>query len=216
MSDISDIQNIIENVNCDFAVKTKVRDKTLYRSRELVSHCARAIQATHRGKVEEAETLLTAAQSIAAEMVKEAQQFSDVYYAGYTQDGLKEYAEARLTQALVLGQPIPTPQDLKVENAAYINGLAEAVGELRRHALDALRNGDIAQAERVLDLMDEIYMGLLTVDFPSAITGGLRRKRDMVRGVTERTRGDVTTAARQEAMKAALAQFEARVEGNEK
>jgi translin len=98
-----------------------------------------------------------------------------------------------------------------VEYAAYLNGLAEAAGELRRFALDALRRGDVRQAEIMLGHMDDIYSMLVTVDFPSAITGGLKRSTDMVRGVLERTRGDVTTAVRQEAMKAALHEFEQRI-----
>ena len=161
-----------------------------------------------------ATELLTTARAIAADMVAEAKQFPDIYYAGYTQDALKELAEAHLTRALIFGEPIPTPADLAVENAAYINGLAETVGELRRYALDALRRGKVEISEQMLDLMDEIYTGLVTVDFPSAITGGLRRQTDIVRGILERTRGDVTTAIRQEAMKQALATFETRVSGD--
>jgi len=118
-----------------------------------------------------------------------------------------------LVRAFILDDPVPTPQDLAVENAAYINGLAEAASELRRHALDALRRGDIDTSERMLALMDEVYSNLMTVDFPSAVTGGLRRNTDLVRSVLERTRGDVTTAVRQEAMRSALAAFEARVQG---
>ena len=147
-----------------------------------------------------------------AEMLAEARQFPDIYYAGYTQDAMKELAEAYLTRALILSEAPPTPAELDVENAAYVNGLAEAVGELRRYALDALRRGDVKESERMLDLMDEIYTGLITVDFPSAITSGLRRSTDVARSIIERTQGDVTTAVRQEAMKQALTNFEQRVQ----
>jgi len=205
------IQSIIETINHDFAAKSAVRDKTLARSRELIRHCANAIRATHRGEVEEAAQLLDTADAVAAEMVAEARQFPDIYHAGYTQDALKELSEAHLVYAFVLEKAIPSPRELGVENAAYANGLAEAVGELRRRTLDALRRGDVPTAERMLELMDEIYTGLLTVDFPSAITHDLRRKTDVARSILERTRGDVTTAVRQEAMKQALAAFEARV-----
>ncbi len=208
---MADIQTIIQNINQDFSTKAEVRDRTLRRSRELISHCAKAIQATHRVDEAEAERLLTIAQDIAQDMIDQAKQFPDVYYAGYTQDALKELAEAHLVRALILQKPLPTPQTLNIENAAYVNGLAEAVGELRRHTLDALRRGQVERGEYILSLMDEIYIELMTVDFPSAITHGLRRNIDMVRGVTERTRGDVTTAVRQEAMKKALAVFKERV-----
>jgi translin len=120
-------------------------------------------------------------------------------------------AEAHLTRAIILEEPLPSPESLNVECAAYLNGLAEAAGELRRFALDALRRGDVPQAETILGYMDDIYSMLVTVDFPSAITGNLKRSTDMVRGVLERTRGDVTTAVRQETMKAALGDFEKRI-----
>ena len=206
------IQSIIDSINEDFAVKSQVRDRTLGRSRELIGHCANAIRATHRADGEQALALLATAKKIADEMLAEARQFPDIYYAGYTQDAMKELSEAYLTRALILSEAPPTPAELDAENAAYINGLAEAVGELRRYALDALRRGDVKESERMLDLMDEIYTGLITVDFPSAITSGLRRTTDVARSIIERTRGDVTTAVRQEAMKQALTTFEQRVQ----
>ena len=209
---MNNIHKLINGINQDFTVKAEIRNRTLKRSRELIRYCANSIRATHRDDDEEATKLLQSAQSIAAEMVAEARQFPDIYFAGYTQDALKEYSEAHLTHALILGQALPSPQDLDVENAAYINGLAETVGELRRYALDALRRGEVATSEKMLDMMDEIYTGLLTVDFPSAITRGLRRNTDIARSILERTRGDVTTAVRQEEMKQALQTFEAQVE----
>lgn len=204
------LQTIIDQINQDFEEKSTVRDRTLQRSRELIRHCANSIRATHRGDNAEARALLDTAQQIAADMLAEARQYPDVYYAGYTQDSLKELAEAHLTRAIILEEPAPAPKEIDVENAAYLNGLAEAAGELRRFALDALRRGNVVQADRILSHMDDIYSLLVTVDFPSAITGGLRRTTDMVRGVLERTRGDVTTAMRQESMKAALHSFEQR------
>jgi translin len=202
---------IIDQINQAFEAKSAVRDKAITRSRELIRHCANSIRATQRGDDAEAQTLLKTARQVATEIVAATQQYPDVYHAGYTQDALKELAEAHITRAVVLGETLPTPEILQVEHAAYLNGLAEAAGELRRFALDALRRGDVSQAERILSEMDEIYSALTTVDFPEAITGGLRRNTDMVRGVLERTRGDVTTAVRQETIKEALAHFEQRI-----
>ena len=205
------LQTIIDQINQAFEAKSAVRDLTLTRSRSLIRSCANSIRATHRGDDKEAQALLQTAREAAAEMVADARQYPDVYFAGYTQDALKELAEAHITRALILTKPLPTPESLYVEEAAYLNGLAEAAGELRRFALDALRRGDVQQAEKILGHMDDIYSVLVTVDFPDAITNGLRRTTDMVRGVLERTRGDVTTAVRQETMKAALAEFEQRM-----
>lgn len=205
------LQTIIDRINQTFEAKSTVRNDTLARSRELIRHCANSIRATQRGDDGEAQTLLQTARDIAAQMIADAQKYSDVYYAGYTQDALKELAEAHITRAVILEEPLPIPEALNVEYAAYLNGLAEAAGELRRFALDALRRDNVVLAERILGSMDEIYSVLVTVDFSDAITGGLRRNTDMVRGVLERTRGDVTTAVRQEAMRAALIQFEQRI-----
>jgi translin len=205
---LQQLQTIIDRINQAFEAKSTVRNDTLARSRELIRYCANSIRATQRGDDGEAQTLLQTARDIAAQMVADARNYPDVYHAGYTQDALKELAEAHITRAVILEEPLPAPEDLHVEYAAYLNGLAEAAGELRRFALDALRRGDVTLAERILGNMDEIYSVLVTVDFSDAITGGLRRNTDMVRGVLERTRGDVTTAVRQEAMRAALIQFQ--------
>jgi translin len=141
-----------------------------------------------------------------------ARPYADIYFARYLQDAMKELAEAAITLALVQGQVLPTPETLGVEYPAYINGLAEAMGEMRRFALDSMRRGDIEEAERLLEIMDETYSQLVTIDFPDALTAGLRRTTDMVRGVTERTRGDLTTAVRQEKLQDALRAFEGRLD----
>jgi len=98
-----------------------------------------------------------------------------------------------------------------VTNPAYLNGLCEAASELRRRSLDEMRRGDLSEAERLLEVMDEVYNVLNTFDFPNAITGGLRRRVDQLRGVLERTRGDLTSALRQERLIQALEEFEASV-----
>jgi translin len=208
---LQELQAIIDNINQVFEAKNSIRDRTLSRSRELIRQCANAIRATHRGDDEQAQTLLNTAREVAAQMLAEAQEYGDIHCAGYTQDSLKELAEAYITRAIILDEPLPSPESLGVEYAAYLNGLAEAAGELRRFALDALRRGDVQQAEKMLSNMDDIYSMLITVDFPNAITGGLKRNTDMVRGVLERTRGDVTTAVRQETMKTVLKEFEQRI-----
>jgi translin len=208
---VQNLQTIIDTINQAFDTKSSVRDLTLSRSRELIRYCANSIRATHRGDDDEAQSLLQTARQAAAEMIAEVQNYPDLFYAGYTQDALKELAEAHITRAIILEKPLPTPESLNVEYPAFLNGLAEAAGELRRFALDALRQGQVSTAEKILGYMDDIYSVLVTVDFPSAITSGLRRNTDMVRGVLERTRGDVTTAVRQEAMKAALQKFEQQI-----
>jgi translin len=204
---LDQLQSIVDTICEGFEAKNAVRDETLRRSRQLIRHCANSIRASHRDDFADAQSLLATARAAAAEMITDARQYSDLYFAGYTQDALKELAEAHITYALITEDSLPTPEELNVEPAAYLKGLAEAVGEMRRYALDRLRRGDVATGERLLIAMDDIYSLLITVDFPDAITGGLRRQTDMVRGVLERTRGDLTTAVRQEEMKVALRAF---------
>jgi translin len=207
------IESIVSHIVEELTTKNRVRDETLQRSRELIRFCANSIRATHRRDYDLARQLLSEAERAAARMREDASAYGDVYHAGYTQDALKELSEAAVTLAVATGQPLPGPHDLQVEYAAYLNGLGEAAGEFRRFALDSIRRGEIDRAEELLATMDEIYSQLVTVDFPDSLTGGLRRTTDMVRGVTERTRGDLTTAARQEQLQAALREFERHLAG---
>jgi len=199
---------IVERIRTNFDAKNAARDLALRRSRELIRHCANTIRATHRAEFDRAAELLLTARQAAAEMVNGVQDYPDLYYAGYTQDALKEFVEANATFALITDAPLPAPEELNVEYAAYLNGLAEAASELRRHILDIIRHGHSGRAEHLLGYMDDIYGYLVTVDFPDAITGRLRRTTDMLRAVLERTRGDLTTSLRQTQLQAALQSLE--------
>jgi translin len=207
---LDNLDAIAEHIRANLEVKNAARDEVLRRSRALIRECSLAIRATHRGEFELAAKLLAAARAAADEMVNGVRQYPDLYYAGYTQDALKEFAEANITYALITSGPLPDPTELGVEDAAYLNGLGEAVGEMRRYVLDIIRHGRTERAERILQAMDDIYGVLVTMDFPSALTSGLRRTTDMVRGVLERTRGDLTMAMRQERLGATLKEAEAK------
>jgi translin len=205
------LERNVEEIRAQFEAKSAVRDAALHRSRTLIRYCANSIRATHRGDFADAEAILEVAGKAACEMTADLQAYPDLYYAGYTQDALKEYVEARLAFAFVTDGELPDRADLGVEPPAFLKGLAEAASEMRRHALDLMRQNKLERAEEMLSLMDDVYSQLITVDFPDAITGGLRRTTDMLRGVVQRTRGDVTTAFRQEMMRQALRDFEARM-----
>jgi translin len=185
------------------------RERALAESRQIIRLCANAIRAVHRAEFAVAERLADEARDRLAALAAGLRDHPAIYWSGYVQDAQKEYAEARLVYAAIAGAAPPTPGALGVGDAVYLNGLGEAAGELRRYALDRLRAGETARAEWALDLMDDIYGLLVTVDLPDAVTGGLRRTTDMVRGVLERTRGDVTVALRQQALERALAEAEA-------
>jgi translin len=188
--------------------KNAARDKALEQSRTLIRYASLAIRAVHREERDVAAENIRLARAQATELEKGLAKYPDLNYAGYTQDALKELAEASIVFALVGDLPLPGAGELGVEAAAYLNGLGEAAGELRRWSLDLLRRGKTAEAERVLAMMDDIYSLLVTLDYPDALTGGLRRTTDMVRGVTERTRGDLTLSLRMEAAERAAAALE--------
>jgi translin len=178
-----------------FTLKHAARERALPKSRTAIRHCANSIRATHRHETAAAEALMTQAASLLAEMETDLQDHQDIYNAGFVQDAQKEFAEAVTFAALTQHLPLPTPKELSIGHAAYLNGIAEAIGELRRYVLDQLRHSNIENGERFLAYMDDIYSVLITVDFPDAITSGLRRSTDAARGILEKTRGDLTAAA---------------------
>jgi translin len=206
-----DLDRIAEKIRQDFMAKNAARDRALIASRELVRFCSLTIRAVHRAEYGEADRLLGQAWVLVQELEQSLRQIPDVFYAGYVQDALREYAEATTFYALVAGRPLPDPDDIHVQYASYLNALGEAVGELRRYILDALRQGKTDRCEEVLQFMDDIYSVMVTMDFPDAITGNLRRTTDVTRGIMEKTRGDLTFALRQEALERALAAFEEKV-----
>jgi translin len=205
------LEAIVETIRADLEARSAVRDAALPRSRSLIRHCADAIRAAHRGDYADAQALLATAGQAAHELVSDLAPYPDLYHAGYAQDALKEYVEAQAVYAFITGGELPGPADLGVEHPAYLNGLAEAASEMRRHALDLMRQNRLERAEQILAIMDDVYSQMITIDFPDAVTGGLRRTTDMLRGVVERTRGDLTTAIRQEMMRQALRDFEDRL-----
>lgn len=210
---MQELDLIAEKVRKNFVAKNTARDAALAASRELIRHCALSIRATHRAEYVEAAQLLARTREIAAQMKGSVSAYPDLYFTGYVQDGLKEMAEAHIVHALITGEKIPDPDALGVDYAAYLNGLGEAAGELRRYSLDIVRHGTSERCEQVLSAMEDIYSLLVTMDFPDALTGGLRRTTDMVRGVLERTRGDLTVAARQEKLENTLREFEGKIKG---
>lgn len=205
------LETIAEQIHQAFEARTNARDEVLSQARTLTRYCANAIRAVHRDDFDIAQENLELASKIANSFQTDLGEYPDLYYAGYTQDALKEYAEANIVYALVIDEELPSPQELGLENAAYLNGLAEAVGEFRRRCLDILRQGYSQEAERLLNHMDDIYAILITMDYPNAITGGIRRQTDIVRGITERTRADLTLSLRQEHLEQTMQRLESRL-----
>jgi len=209
---MNQLETIAQRIQRDFEARNDARDAALRGSRELIRLCATAIRASHRDEWDTARQLLAELDEAAKTLQASLAPYPDLLGAGYTRDALKERVEAHVTLALASGAPVPEPEALDAPYSVYLNGLCEGASEMRRRCLDQMRRGNTTEAERLLAAMDEIYDILVTFDFPDAITGGLRRRTDQLRGVLERTRGDLTNSLRQDRLVQALHQFEERFE----
>jgi translin len=209
------LEQITDGIRKIFDARTSARDQALAQARQLTRACSLAIRAVHRDEADVMNAHLQEARQLADTLRASLASYPDLFYAGYTQDALKEFVEANVTCALIRGESLHTPTDLIVEPATYLNGLAEVVGELRRRILDILRHGYSAEAERLLGYMDEIYSVLVTMDYPDAITNGLRRQTDLARSIIEKTRGDITFSLRGEHLTQAMSKLSAQLNSAE-
>ncbi len=207
------LSDIAESVRAHFDAKHRAREQAIALSRDVIRLSANAIRAVHRHDFAAAEKLIAQARAGLDQIQNALANHRDIYFTGYVQDAQKEFSEASTTLALIAGRTLPSPQELGVEPAPYLNGLGETVGELRRHLLDSLRSGDIQHCEESLAAMGDIYDVLVTMDYPEAVTAGLRRATDSIRGILERTRGDFTMAAVQRRLEQKLDDFSKRLGG---
>lgn len=210
--EVRTIEATVNRIASRIEHKNTAREQALAESRQVIRFAANSIRSVHRKDFDQASRLLEQGRELLIKLKITLADYPDLYWAGYVQDAQKEYAEARLTYALVKDEPLPTPESLSVEDSPYLNGLGEAASELRRHILDMLRQGDqpARRAEELLERMEEVYTQLVLIDYPDSLTGGLRRTCDLVRGVLERTRGDLTVTVRQQALEATLRDFTVR------
>jgi translin len=201
------LEKIAEQIRQTFDAQTATRDKALGQARALTRACALAIRAVHRDEIDVMQAHLDEARQLVEALRTDLAEYPAFYFAGYTQDSLKEFAEASITCALIRHEALPEPEELNLPPNTYMNGLAESVGEMRRRCLDMLRQDNSAEAERLLSHMDDIYAILVTMDYPDAITNGLRRQTDIIRAIIERTRGDVTFSLRGEKLERSLSRL---------
>jgi len=201
------LDSIAEQIRLSFSAKDTAREKALPLCREVIRHCSTAIRAVHRREFDQAKGLLQSARNLLNQAEQAITDYSELSSTGFIRDAQKEFAEGSITLALVTGNQPPTPNELGIDFTAYLNGLGEAVGELRRYLLDSMRKGDLSRGDELLSAMDDIYNILVTMDFPDAITGGLRHTTDRVRGILEKTRSDLTLVIRQKALEERLGEF---------
>jgi translin len=206
-----DIEKLADQIRDSFERKNTIRDQALAQSRVLTRHAAHAIRAIHREDAETAREHLAEADQLATSIRESLAGDPDLYFSGYAQDALKEYCEAHVTVAAILNQEWPSPEDLQVEYATYLNGLSEVVGELRRRIMDIIRDGHSPEVERLMNVMDDIYAQLVTMDFPDALTYGLRRRTDIARSIIERTQADITISYRQQELEKTILNLSAQL-----
>ncbi|HLM94898.1 MAG TPA: hypothetical protein VK283_01210 [Acidimicrobiales bacterium] len=202
----ADLTRLGDDARHELEASHRARETALASCRETIRSCGLAIRAVHRLQPAEAEARVDEADQSLRRAQQALAPFPRLAAAGFLHDAEKELAEARLTSALVGGTRLPGPGDLEVGLAAWLNGLAEAASELRRHLLDRLRDGDTARGEELLGAMEDVYDMLVTIEYPDAITGGLRRATDALRAVVERSRADVTTTVLQASLQRAIEQ----------
>jgi translin len=201
---VEDLEIIAAKLRPYFAAEDEAREKALRSCRQVIRYSADAIRAVHRQEYDKAKQLLDSAHELVRELNHDLAGHGRLLNSGFVHDAQKELAEGCITLALVGGEDLPKPEELSVSNAAYLDGLGESVGELRRYILDSLRRDDFSRCEELLGIMDEIYGILITMDFPELLAHGLRRTTDAIRGITERTRGDLTVALRQKKLETKL------------
>jgi len=201
---VEDLEAIAAELRPKFAAEDEAREKALRSCRQVIRHSADAIRAVHRQEQDKAKGLLDSAYELLRELNRDLAKHGRLLHSGFVHDAQKEFAEGYITLALIAGEGLPKPEVLGISNAAYLDGLGESVGELRRYILDSLRRGDFSRCEELLTIMDEIYGILITMDFPALLAHGLRRTTDAIRGITERTRGDLTVALRQKKLETKL------------
>ena len=203
----NNLDSIANEIRLDLQAKDAAREKALPLCREAIRYCSNAIRALHRQEFDKARDMLGSAHKLVGEAKQSLAAYSEMHGSRFLLDAQKEFAEGSITLALITKQGLPSPDELGIDYAAYLNGLGEAVGELRRYILDSLRKGNQSRGEELLQAMDDIYDVLVTMDFPDAITGGLRRTTDTVRAVLERTRSDLTLAIQQKSLENKLEKF---------
>lgn len=191
-------------VDAELAASNGARETALPGCRRVIQLCGSAIKSVHRLDPDRARASVEEADRVLRSVQTAVHGFPAVEHAGFLHDAEKEYVEARIVIALVAGDPLPSAEELRVGGPAYLRGLAEAASELRRHLLDRLRAGELERGEQLLGLMDDVYDALVTIDYPDAVTGGLRRTVDALRAVLERSRGDLTTTVLQTRLQHAL------------
>ena len=202
------LDDIVKRVYAHVAAIDEAREEAFRLSREVVRAASTTIKHMHRGELDEARARLAETGELVGQMLTAVAGYPQLRYGGFVVDAEKEYAEAALVVAAITGERAPGPDDLGIDDVAWLNGLAEVVGELRRHVLDLIRSGRAQSAEGYLALMEDIYLYAVSFDYPNAVTAGLRSRTDAARGLLERARGELTMSLKQDELTRRIASLQ--------
>jgi len=206
------LKNLLKEIKRDLTEKDQIFEKTHESMRKATSLSKQAILLSHQKRLDEAEKTLEKAKNLILKLRETAEEHPALIYGGMFSAALQEYSEACIFLKLLEEKKLVTPKEIDVPPVDYVLGLADVVGEYRRLSLDALREGDVEKGEKCLKVMDEIYVGLESLDEAYMLVPGLRRKNDVARRIIESTRGDITQEVRRKALEDYLRHFEKRLE----
>ena len=209
------LKTILREVKKELVQKNKMRENAQESMRKVTSLSKQAILLIHQKRLEEAKKLIESSKEAISRLQELAKDYPQIIYSGMFSAALQEYSEANIFLGLIEESRFVTSREINVPSVDYVLGLADVVGEYRRLALDALREGDAEKGEKCLKTMDEIYIELMALDEAYMLVPGLRRKCDVARRIIESTRGDVTQEVRRKALENYLKRFE-RVQGRKR
>lgn len=191
---MKNLDKIVDKIEKSIDETGKAREQALKSSREIIIGCRKAIQCLHQDLIENAEEHIDKAYSELTRLYDITRDHSDLYHAGFVENASQEVVEAKCLLNIMQGEELPDPDEIKTTYSAYLLGLCDVIGELRRNALDFIRKGEAPKANECLDMMEKIYDAIIRFDYPSALVP-IRKKQDMARGLIERTRGDLAIAS---------------------
>ncbi|MEM3536645.1 MAG: hypothetical protein QXF44_02590 [Candidatus Bathyarchaeia archaeon] len=205
------LKNVLRDIRKELKEKEKAREAIQKDMRKATSLSKQAILLIHQKRLKDARRLIAKAESIISKLNKASATYPDIIYSGLFDAAMQEYSEANIFLKLIEESRFVTPKEISVSHVNYVLGLADVIGEYRRMALDALREGNVEKSEKCLQIMDEIYMELMAMDEAYMLVPGLRRKCDVARKIIETTRGDVTQEMRRDKLEKYLKRFEKRL-----
>ena len=203
---IMNLKKIFSKIVEDLDIIDSEREKILVLSREMVRDCSVAIKSIHRKELNVYEQKIEEIKK-SHNKIKNIIENNPAFFGTYLKTPEQEYMEAVCLHAIINDQDLPYPEEYGISNVNYLLGLADVIGELRRHVLDKIRVGEIENLEKLLEKMEDLYTHLFSLDYPKGITQDLRRKTDIARGIIEKTRGDISIAMQMNQLKNHLNEF---------